>query len=330
MTTPRLTVAMAVYNNGPYVGEAIDSICAQEFGDFEFLIVNDGSTDGSAEVIDARAAQDKRIRVIHQENRGFIASLNRMFDEARSGWIARMDGDDISTPDRLAKQVAYIESRPKCGVLGCLAYMIGPDGERLDRKDIGKPLTHEQVLDHFELKPLMNHNAALIARDAVLEVGGYRPAYRHCEDYDLWSRLIDRVEFANLPEELVAYRIYPGQVSNRHLVEQARNAAISFQAREERLAGRPDPTEGLAELPPLSEIDALFGRAGVAAYVRRRVVNRMLYSAEALTGDGYPIILDHIAEAGSEPRFWRASARLLKSGHPRHAAGMARALLMAR
>ena len=101
MSAPSLTVAMSVYNNGPYVGEAIDSILGQSFGDFEFMIVNDGSTDETPAVIDDRAVRDSRIRVIHQENRGFIASLNRLFAEARSPWIARMDGDDISHPERL-------------------------------------------------------------------------------------------------------------------------------------------------------------------------------------------------------------------------------------
>ncbi len=327
--TPAVTVAMAVYNNGPYVGAAIDSILAQSFGDFEFLIVNDGSTDESARVIDERAATDARIRVIHQENRGFIASLNRLFSEARSGWIARMDGDDVSHPERLERQLAFMAAHPDHGVLSCAANLIGPDGARLPKEGGEKPPTHDAVHANLESGPLINHNAALMARDPVLAVGGYRPAYRHCEDYDLWLRLIDRTRFANLPEALVDYRVYPGQVSNRHLVEQARNAAIAWQARLERLAGRPDPTEGLNELPPLAEIDALFGREGVAAYVRRRVVQRMLYSSDALAGDGRDILIDYIAEAGAEPRLWRAAARLLKAGHPRQSAAVAAALLRA-
>ena len=326
---PRLTVAMSVYNNGPYVGAAIDSILEQSFRDFEFLIVNDGSTDESASVIDSRAARDNRIRVIHQENRGFIASLNRLFSEARSPWIARMDGDDVSHRERLARQVAFVDANPGHGVVGCAASLIGPDGEPLEKDGGAKPLDHEGIVANLESRPLINHNAALMARDPVLKLGGYRAAYSHCEDYDLWMRLIDHVKFATLPEALIAYRVYPGQVSNRHLVEQARNAAISWQARLERLAGRPDPTEGLDRLPPLDEIDALFGREGVAAYVRMRVVNRMLYSPEALGGDGYRILLDHIGEEGAERRYWRAAARLLKSGRAREAAGVAGALMRA-
>ncbi|MCB2076120.1 MAG: glycosyltransferase [Novosphingobium sp.] len=329
MTTPALTIAMSVYNNGPYVGEAIDSILTQTFDDFEFLIVNDGSTDGSGDVIDARAADDSRIRVIHQENRGFVASLNRLFAEARCDWIARMDGDDISLPQRLERQVAFIRANPGYAVVGCDAYLIGPDGKRLKKEGGEKPPTHEGIFANLEGGPLINHNAAMIARQPVLELGGYRPAYRHCEDYDLWLRLIDVARFANLPEELIAYRVYPGQVSNKHLVEQARNAAIAWQARLERLDGRADPTEGLDELPTLDRVDSVFRRDGVATYVRDRVVERMLYSPEALGGDGYDLLLDHIADQGTESRYWRAAARLLKHGRPAKAAGVAGALLRA-
>ena len=329
MSIPRITVAMSVYNNGSYVGAAIDSILAQSFGDFEFLIVNDGSTDESAAVIDARAATDSRIRVIHQENKGFIASLNRMFAEARSPWIARMDGDDVSHPNRIARQLAFVEAHPNHGVVSCASELIGPDGKVLNKEIREKPLTHDAIFANLEDGPLINHNAALMARDPVIAVGGYRTAYRHCEDYDLWLRLIDRTRFANLSDKLVSYRIYPEQVSNRHLVEQARNAAISWQARLERLAGRPDPTKGLDALPSLHDIDALFGRAGVATYVRMRVVNRMLYSPEALSGDGHDILLDYITETGAEARIWRAAARLMKSGRLRQAAQVSGALLRA-
>lgn len=326
---PEVTVALAVYNNAPYVGEAIDSILGQTFTDFEFLIVNDGSTDGSAEVIDARAASDRRIRVIHQSNRGLIASLNLLFAEASAPWVARMDGDDISLPDRLGKQLAHVKADPRLGVISCNSILIGPDGKQLPGKAAPKPATHDEVYANLEDGALISHPAAMVRRDPMLELGGYRAAYRHAEDHDLWLRMVDVVHFGNLQEELSAYRVYPEQVSNRHLVEQASNAAIAWQARLERLAGRPDPTEGLDQLPPLSEIDALFGRKGVADYVRRKVVSRMLYTPEALAGDGYALALDYIASTGADPQLWRASARLLRAGKPRQAAGMAHALLKA-
>ena len=115
---PRVSVAMSVYNNEAVVGQAIDSILAQTFDDFEYLIVNDGSSDRSPAILDAYARRDPRIRVFHRPNRELIACLNFMISEARAPLIARMDGDDVSLPDRFAKQVAYFDQHPACGVLG--------------------------------------------------------------------------------------------------------------------------------------------------------------------------------------------------------------------
>ncbi len=326
---PALSVAMSVYNNAPYLDLAIHSIVQQSFGDFEFLIVNDGSTDGSAEIIDAWAAKDARIRAIHQPNKGFIASLNRLFDEARAPWIARMDGDDVSHPERFARQLAFLNANPGHGVISCSARLVGPDGKQLAKERVDRPHDHDGIVADMGNGIAINHNAAIMPRDIVRAIGGYRPAYRHCEDYDIWLRLSEHTRFANIDEELVDYRIYPEQVSNRHLVEQARNAAIAWMAHGERVAGRADPTDGLSQLPPLSEIDALFGKSGVASFVRRKVVGRMLFSPEALSGDGFGLLLDYIREEGSEPRIWRAAARLMKAGHPGKAASVAGALLRA-
>jgi len=328
MSTPRLTVAMSVYNNAPFLAEAIESILSQDMDDFEFLIVDDGSTDGSGALIDDYAARDPRISVVHQENRGLVASLNRMFAEARAPWVARMDGDDISLRGRLAAQWAAVCANPEAGLIGCQSTAIDEAGRPLG-ESYPKPQTHEACLAALEDQPLVNHNAVLLRRDAVLAVGGYRPAFAHAEDYDLWTRLIDRVRFINLPDPLVAYRVYPGQVSTRHMVEQICNAAIAWQACCERRAGRADPAEWWEVMPPIAALDELFGRAGVAAYVRRRIAERIMYSPEALAGSGYRPVIDHVAEAGGSAQLWRASVRLLRAGHVAKAAGLARALLAA-
>ena len=146
-----------------------------------------------------------------------------------------------------------------------------------------------------------------------------------CEDYDLWLRLASRTKLANLPEPLLQYRISPDQVSTRHIVEQAQGAAIAWLAYKLREAWQPDPTEGLSALPLLTELDASFG-SGAATYVRRRVVDRTLYSPEALAGDGWDILLQYAAEARSEVRLWRTAARLLRWGRPIHAGRMAATL----
>ena len=163
----------------------------------------------------------------------------------------------------------------------------------------------------------------MLRRDLVRKVGGYRAVYRHAEDYDLWLRLSQVTRMANLPDDLVSYRVYSGQVSTRHVVEQTRNAAIAWLAHHERVAGRADPVAGRTRAPELEELDALFG-LGSAAYVRRRIVNRTLYSVEALTGDGWDALLGYIAEGGSDQRLWPRSlgvpSAARRTGRPRRQA----------
>jgi glycosyltransferase involved in cell wall biosynthesis len=327
MQGPALSVAMSVYNNAPYVAAAIESILDQTFTDFEFLIVNDGSTDGSGAIIDGYAARDPRIRAIHQDNCGFIASLNRIIAEARAPLIARMDGDDICLPERFALQMAFLENHPGYGVIGSLADAIDTDGNPLVSDD-PKPLTHEGLIANLPDGPLMNHNVVLIRRDVLERVGGYRPFYRHCEDYDLWLRVSQVTRMANLPERLILYRHYPDQVSHRHLVGQVTRAAIAWAAHEERLAGRPDPTEDWTEMPAIGDLDRLFNRAGVSRAVRAAAIPRYLYDVDALAGDGYRILIDHVRDTNPIDRspFWRAVLRLAKGGRPGKALGLATAL----
>ena len=115
-------------------------------------------------------------------------------------------------------------------------------------------------------------------RELVLSVDGYHAAFKHCEDLDLWLRLATRTRIANIPEKLIRYRHYADQVSSRHATEQQIGAAVAKIAYRERLAGRPDPTEAQNSLPPIDELEALFGREGIAREVRSRVAPGLLYS----------------------------------------------------
>jgi glycosyltransferase involved in cell wall biosynthesis len=325
MTNPPLTVAMSVYNNAPYLALAIESIQAQTFADWEFLIVNDGSSDGSREIIDNFAARDPRIRAIHQENRGLVASLNRLVDEARAPLIARMDGDDISLPTRFEKQLAFLAEYPDHGVVGTWATCIDETGAL--RGDCGeKPITHEEMVAAFEYGPLLCHPSVIMRRDVVRGVGGYRAAYKHCEDYDLWLRLGSVTKLANLRERLILYRHSESQVSSKHVVLQQVNAAIAFAAYREYSAGRADPTEGLDELPALADVDEALGLPGLSREIRAKVAPNILYSPVALKTDGYDIILRYIREGGERDGMWRTAARLVTLGEPKRALRMAGAL----
>lgn len=323
--TPRISVAMGVYNNAPFLGEAIESILAQTFGDFEFLIVNDGSSDESGAIIDAYAARDPRVRAIHQPNRGLVASLNRIIEEARAPLIARMDGDDITLPERFAKQIALLEKNPDYGVVGTSTHDIDMQG-RLKRNTDFHPLTHETFLETLTGGPLLCHPSVMMRRDIVLAVGGYRAAFRHCEDYDLWLRLAGRTKLCTIPDRLFHYRRSDAQVSNRHVVEQLIGAAVAYAAHEERMAGRPDPTEGLDRLPPVDDLDTLFGREGLARAIRAKVTPNLLYSMRGLGDEGFPLILQHIRAGGDKAGLWRTTGRLIKFGAPLRAARLAAAL----
>lgn len=325
---PRLSVAMAVYNNAPFLAEAIDSILAQTISDFEFLIVNDGSTDGSAAIIDSYAERDARVRAIHQPNRGLVASLNRMVEEARAPLIARMDGDDISLPTRFERQLAFLDANPDYGVVGTSTHDIDEHG-RLSLNEDFHPLDHDAFLAALETGPWLCHPSVVIRRDVLRAVGGYRAAFRHCEDYDLWLRLSEVTRLCTIPDRLFHYRRSETQVSSAHVLEQLTGAVIAYAAHCEREAGRPDPTDGVDRLPPIDRLDTLFGREGVAREVRAKVAPRIVWSEQALRGEGFPLLLAHIEEGGDRSGLWRTALRLMKLGEPRRAARLAFALAAA-
>ncbi|HEY0327176.1 MAG TPA: glycosyltransferase [Allosphingosinicella sp.] len=322
---PAISVAMSVYNNAPFLAEAIESILAQSFGDFEFLIVNDGSSDGSAEIIDSYAARDSRVRPIHQENRGLVASLNRLIAEARAPLIARMDGDDVSHPERFARQVDFLTRNPAYGVVGAWATSIDERGRVCDSGGLDQPATHEGFLDAMKAKPLMCHPSVMMRTEVVRAAGGYRAAFRHCEDYDLWLRLAEHTQLCSLPERLILYRYSDSQVSEKHVLDQQIGAAIAWLAHVEREAGRPDPFDEADSLPPLESLDSLFGRPGIARAVREIVAPRLLYSPVALGGPGYDLILSH-ARDGAREGMWKTAARLVRFGRPGRALRLAAAL----
>ena len=327
MTAPTISVAMSVYNGDRFLAEAIESVLSQSFADFEFLILDDGSSDDTRAIIERYASRDPRIRPIIRENRGLIASLNQLIEEARGKLVARMDADDICKPERFARQIAFLAANPDCGVVGSWTEDIDEFGERYRLEGRDHPLNHEDFLRAIEWgAPLLCHPAVIFRRDIVRAVGGYHAAFRHCEDMDLWLRLASITRIANLPERLLKYRHYGDQVSSRYATEQQIGAAVALLAFRERQAGRPDPTEHLQKLPPLEELDRLFGRDGVSRWVRARVAPGILYSYSGLRDEGFNIVIQHIREGGSRDGMWRTVARLLRFGEPARAITLATTL----
>jgi hypothetical protein len=329
MTLPAITVAMSVYNGQRFLAGAIESVLAQTFGDFEFLILDDGSTDATPAIIADYARADPRIRPIIRENRGLVASLNQLLDEARAPLVARMDADDLCHPERFARQIAFLAGNPDYGVVGCWSQDIDELDGPYQVTGPEHPTTHEDFLVAIDRGwPLLCHPAVMYRRDLVRSVGGYHAAFRHCEDLDLWLRLASVTRLCSLPERLIRYRHYPEQVSSRHATEQQTGAAIARLAYAERKAGRPDPTEHLAELPPLEGLDALFGRADVAREVRATVAPQLLYSLAGLRDHGFDLVVDHLREGGRPDGIWRTVVRLVRFGEPARAARLAATLAM--
>jgi glycosyltransferase involved in cell wall biosynthesis len=212
---PKITVLMAVYNGEQYLKEAVESILGQNYQDFEFLIINDGSTDRTSEII--RSYDDPRIHMVENvKNRGLIESLNLGFDLAESEFIARMDADDISLPDRLGKQLNFMKKHPEIGVCGgWIEYFMGK--ELL----MNFPATDEEIK-----KAMVNYNPiahpTVLMRSELLKQNSiyFDPEYQHVEDYELWVRLASMTKFANIPEVLLKYRIHSDQIGRVYSKEQ--------------------------------------------------------------------------------------------------------------
>lgn len=215
---PLVTVVMSVFNGGRFLPEALESILSQTFHDFELLVIDDGSTDSSAATLDTLRSRDPRVRVFHQENRGLVHALNRGCALARGTYIARMDADDISLPERLASQVAFLEAHPGIVLAGTAVAFIDSFGRVL--QTVRYPTANREIQTTLLDSSVFWHPTVLFSRTAFLSVGGYRDL-PHAEDYDLWLRLAEIGELANLPQVLLRYRLHPQQVSVLHCHAQA-------------------------------------------------------------------------------------------------------------
>jgi glycosyltransferase involved in cell wall biosynthesis len=219
MNCPRVTVLMPAYNAARYVGEAIQSVLDQSYSDWELLIVNDGSTDNTAEIIESYA--DPRIRVLNNpQNLRLIKTLNRGLKEARGEYVARLDADDRAAPERLRLQMSFFESHPDLVMIGGCSNIIDEHGvvqSSVERRHCTQPgsLQWEAVF----CNPF-RHSAVTFRKDAVLAAGGYPEWAKDLEDSALWSKLMLQHDCANLKEILCDYRVH-----SESIVSQAKQAA---------------------------------------------------------------------------------------------------------
>lgn len=217
-----ISVVMSVYNDGKFLPEAIESILNQTYKDFEFIIVNDGSTDNSLDVMKSYEAKDDRIKVINLEkNEGFCSALNHGIEAATRPWIARMDSDDISVPERFEKQVAFLEDNPDIIVLGTYVSHINAKGDILSVNAVG-PITREEMQERIQkAHPVyVMHGTVLMRRDIVQKVGGYDVKFVAGEDIELFARMVKHGTILAIPEPLYLYRIHGASMSMTKMFKQ--------------------------------------------------------------------------------------------------------------
>ena len=219
MQGPRISVVMPAYNSEKYISEAIESILNQTFTDFEFIILNDGSTDNTAKIISEYAGKDKRIKFVNNEqNKGLVGVLNEGLDLANGEYIARMDSDDISLPMRFEKQIKYMDEHPECSVLGAWFERFG------NAHGVVRHPTRIKILNILADQHV--GHPTVFMRKSVLDTYGFRydNNYKWCEDFELWSRMVFITEIHNLPEILLRYRVADANIGVVHGAEQYKTA----------------------------------------------------------------------------------------------------------
>ena len=211
---PPISVIMSVYNSEEYLSEAIESILNQNFENFEFIIIDDGSTDGSLEIINSYAAKDSRIKILSHENKGLPASLNEGIAIATGKYIVRMDADDISLPSRFQKQYQFLESNPEIGVCGSLALRMRKNSSKY--VIFSHPEKHEALRLRLLFSVCFIHPTVMI-RISVLDKLEYfyDEKFTNSQDYELWSRLVLKTRFYNLQVPLLLYRQTEDVITSR-------------------------------------------------------------------------------------------------------------------
>jgi glycosyltransferase involved in cell wall biosynthesis len=340
-----VTVLMPVHNGAAYLEAAIGSIRRQTHSDFEFLIVDDGSTDGSCEVLQGFAAQDSRIRISHGMHEGVAAARNRGLALARGTVIVCMDADDVAMPERIERQLAYLAEHPEVAAVGSALRLINKDGDPI-AAPTKYPLTSEEIREGLlSGYCTLGHPTVAMRREAAIAVGGYRRAFDPADDYDLWIRLSERYALANVPDVLVDYRWHGNNTTARRRRKQALGAHIAKLAAAERHLGRADPTSGLEKLC-VADLDRFdlrkderaailqeLSEAGLVAYNATGEVRHLADVEESLFAQGHPRgararavatrLVRHLWKAGERRRSivvvgWKLRAEM--SSIARHAA----------
>lgn len=233
-TRLKVSIVMPVYNQEKYVSKAIESILTQTFEDFEFLIIDDGSSDGTLEIL--RGYKDPRMRiVVNKANIGLTKSLNKGLGVALGKYIARQDGDDISLPKRLEKQFRFLEKHREYGLVGCCCHKIDSAGNVTG--SIMVPTRHHDIAQALVKTNQFVHSSVMFRKECIEKLGPYDETLIYSQDYELWLRISSFYKVANLKEVLHCWRYSETGISRVRFEEQEEYARLIrarfLQKREE-------------------------------------------------------------------------------------------------
>lgn len=208
--TPMITVLMPAYNAERYIGKAIASVLRQTYTDFELVIVNDGSTDNTQNII--QSFNDERIVLVNQHNKGVGAALNIGLKHARAPYIARFDADDICHEQRLEKQISFLQANPEYILVGSDAdYILDNDDFLFHFRCIAH--THDEIMDKLYFYCPFVHPTVMYKKESICNAGGYPTDAHNFEDYMLWTSIAKAGKLCNMPEALIQYRLNPNSVT---------------------------------------------------------------------------------------------------------------------
>lgn len=307
MTPPKLSVVMAVHNGGTSLDATIQSVLDQADCPFEFILHDDGSTDGTPELIGRWSRLDARVRLSRSERQGLTRSLIQACALARGDFIARQDAGDVSLAGRFARQVRLLEDEPSCVAVSCHTQVVGPQEENLFRSEIGVEELNAAVAstDPQMLRGPSHHGSMTFRRDVYHQVGGYRSAFYFAQDLDLWSRLIERGPFRVIPEVLYQAHFTPGSISGTRASEQRVLAGLIAQAAAARRMGQ-------SEAPILQKAEAI--RPGAKPADRRQMAKAYYFLGCCLrSGDTRAASLYFEKAWREDPTHWRAFVRLVQT-----------------
>lgn len=303
---PAVSVVMSVYNGERFLCEAVESILAQTCAELELIVLDDGSTDATGRILFDYASGDSRVVVDRQSRQGLATALNRGFALAQAQFVARIDADDASPPSRLECQRRFLVDHPEVAVVGGAVRFVDESGRPF--ADYRHPLSDAEIRSALDHTTPFVHSGVMLRKEAFDRVGGYRPVFREAEDLDLWLRIAEQHELANLPDIVVSYRMHPGQATVRRLELQTLCAVAARAAARARAAGRPDPFDGT----PRIDHQLLLSHGVSREEVTAGLVHTATWLAKTMGRAGYENAQEQLfAEAGVRARSSSGSRALV-------------------